>query len=61
MDETPIKAGRKEPGTMRQAYFWPIYGEDDEVVFHYAASRAHEHVQRFLGERLHRHPAQRRL
>jgi transposase len=50
MDETPIKAGRKEQGTMRQAYFWPIYGEDDEVVFHYAASRAHEHVQRFLGE-----------
>ena len=34
---------------MRQAYFWPIYGEDNEVVFHYAASRAHEHVARFLG------------
>lgn len=49
MDETPIKAGRKEKGKMRQAYFWPIYGEDDEVVFHYAASRAHEHVPRFLG------------
>lgn|SRR5512147_310068 len=49
MDETPIKAGRKERGKMRQAYFWPIYGEEDEVVFHYAASRAHEHVQRFLG------------
>jgi transposase len=50
MDETPIKAGRKEKGKMRQAYFWPIYGEDDEVVFHFAASRAHEHVPRFLGE-----------
>ena len=49
MDETPIKAGRKEKGKMRQAYFWPIYGEDDEVVFHYAPSRAHEHVARFLG------------
>ena len=34
---------------MRQAYFWPIYAEDDEVVFHYAPSRAHEHVVRFLG------------
>lgn len=49
MDETPIKAGRQEKGKLRQAYFWPIYGEDDEVVFHYAASRAHEQVQRFLG------------
>jgi transposase len=50
MDETPIKAGRTEPGKMRQAYFWPIYGSDShEVVFHYAPSRAHEHVKRFLG------------
>ncbi len=50
MDETPIKAGREKQGKMRQAYFWPIYGEDDEVVFHYAASRAHDHVPRFLGQ-----------
>lgn len=49
MDETPIKAGRKAKGTMRQGYFWPIYGDDDEVVFHYASSRAHEQVPRFLG------------
>jgi transposase len=49
MDETPIKAGREKPGKMRQAYFWPLYGEDDEVVFHYAATRSHECVPRFLG------------
>jgi transposase len=49
MDETPIKAGRLEKGKMRQAYFWPIYGNSDEVVFHYAPSRAHEHVKTFLG------------
>ena len=49
MDETPIKAGRKEKGKMRQAYFWPIYGDNDEVVFHYASTRAHEQVPRFLG------------
>ncbi len=49
MDETPIKAGRKEKGKMRQAYFWPIYGEDEEIVFLYAPSREHRHVQRFLG------------
>ena len=49
MDETPIKAGRQKKGKMRQAYFWPIYGEDEEIVFHYAPSRAHSHVQTFLG------------
>ena len=26
MDETPIKAGLKKKGKMRQAYFWPMYG-----------------------------------
>ena len=50
MDETPIKAGRKKKGKMRQAYFWPIYGDADEMVFHYAESRAHQHVQTFLGD-----------
>jgi transposase len=50
MDETPIKAGRKKKGKMRQAYFWPIYGDADEIVFHYAPSRAHDHVQAFLGD-----------
>jgi transposase len=50
MDETPIKAGLKKKGTMRQAYFWPMYGEDDEMVFCYASSREHEHAERLLGE-----------
>ncbi len=49
MDETPIKAGRQKKGKMRQAYFWPIYGEEDEIVFLYAPSREHRHVQAFLG------------
>lgn len=49
IDEVPIKAGRQGQGKLRQAYFWPIYGEDDEIVFHYAPSRAHHHVQTFLG------------
>ena len=49
MDETPIRAGRNRPGRMRRAYFWPVYGEDDEIVFHYAPSRAHTHVPALLG------------
>ena len=49
MDETPVKAGRVEPGKMRQAYLWPVYGEADEIVFHYAPTREHRHVDAFLG------------
>lgn len=48
MDETPIKAGREHKGKMREAYLWPIYGERDEVIFHYAPSREHRHVANFL-------------
>jgi hypothetical protein len=49
MDETPIKAGRAGPGKMNAAYFWPIYGEHDEVCFAFFESRRHEHVQQALG------------
>lgn len=49
MDETPIKAGRQGQGRMRQGYFWPIYGEDNEIVFPFATSRSHRHVETFLG------------
>ena len=48
MDETSIKAGRTAPGKMRQAYFWPVYGDQDEIVFHYAPTRQHRHVETFL-------------
>lgn len=50
MDETPIKAGRKEKGKMRQAYFWPVYGEQDEIVFYFTQTRGHHHVKEILGE-----------
>jgi transposase len=48
MDETPIKAGKLKKGKMRQAYLWPMYGENDEIVFRYASSRAHRYVQDWL-------------
>ena len=50
MDETPIKAGREKQGKMRQAYLWPIYGEDDEIAFHYAPTREHRHVEAILAK-----------
>lgn len=49
MDETPIKAGRTGTGKMKSAYFWPVYGEHDEVSFLYYPSRAAENVEDALG------------
>jgi hypothetical protein len=49
MDETPIKAGRSGHGKMKTGYFWPIYGEKDEVCFPFFASRGSEHVRTALG------------
>ena len=50
MDETPIKAGRAGPGKMKAAYFWPVYGEQDEICFLYYPSRAAKHVEEALGQ-----------
>ena len=49
MDETPIKAGQAGGGKMKQGYFWPIYGEQDEVCFPFFGSRRAEHVKEALG------------
>ena len=49
MDETPIKAGQAGAGKMKATYFWPIYGELDEVCFPHFESRRHEHVEQALG------------
>jgi len=49
MDETPVKAGRKERGKMRLAYFWPVYGEHNEVCFPFFPSRDGENVRAVLG------------
>lgn len=50
MDETPIKAGRKARGKMRQGQLWPLYGDRDEVVFKYTDTRKAKHVRELLGE-----------
>jgi transposase len=56
MDETGIKAGvdpggktRGGAGKMHAGYFWPIYGEHDEICFAYSDSRRHEVVEQQLG------------
>lgn len=49
MDETPIKAGRSGHGKMHTGYFWPVYGERDEVCFPFHASRSAQFVTQALG------------
>lgn len=48
MDETPHKAGRKGRGKLRQIWYWPLYGETDEVCFTYSASRGRQHIDALL-------------
>ena len=45
MDETPIKAGRKKKGQLRATWYWPIYGEDDEICFTWSNSRGSAHLE----------------
>jgi transposase len=40
MDETPIRAGLKSRGKMKTGYYWPIYGDQGEVVFPFSESRS---------------------
>lgn len=48
MDETPIKAGRKGPGSMKRGYFWPLYGDQDEVAFLFAPTRSQSMIETTL-------------
>ncbi|KKM65330.1 hypothetical protein LCGC14_1492380 [marine sediment metagenome] len=53
MDETPIKAGHQgragpQKGKMKTGWFWPLYGDADEVVFTYSNSRGRAHIEQVL-------------
>ncbi|MEQ8494077.1 MAG: IS66 family transposase, partial [Gammaproteobacteria bacterium] len=47
IDETPVKAGRAK-GRMKTAWYWPVYGEADEVAFTWSPSRGRAHLERLL-------------
>lgn len=49
IDETPIKAGREQKGKLKKGYFWPFYGDANEVCFTYSASRSQEHLWKQMG------------
>ena len=50
MDETPTKAGKskKSKGKMHHGYYWPIFGDRDEIVFTYSQSRARRVIEAIL-------------
>ena len=47
MDETPTKAGRGKK-KMKEGYFWPIYGDNDELYVVFSPTRAHSVVSEYL-------------
>lgn len=49
-----MKAGLKGTGKMKVGYFWPVYGERDEVCFPFFPSLAGDCIVSFLGTT---HPA----
>jgi transposase len=49
-DETPLKAGRREQGKLHTGYLWPLSGDQDEIAFPFAASRAQAVVREALGK-----------
>lgn len=54
MNETPIKAGKNKDktkkGRMKQGYCWPMFGEQIEIVFIYADSRARYQIEKILSK-----------
>ncbi|MBW8067784.1 MAG: IS66 family transposase [Ferrovum sp.] len=48
MDETPIKAGRTGTGQMKTGYFWPVFGEHQEICFLFYPDRSHKRVEQAL-------------
>lgn len=50
MDETPIKAGKAGKGRLKTTWYWPVYGEDDEICFTWSTSRGSGHVKTQLGD-----------
>jgi transposase len=48
MDEVPMKAGRKSKGKMNKSYFWPMFGDKNEIAFTWSKSRGFIHAKNQL-------------
>ena len=50
IDETFIKSGNKKKGKLHQSYFIPVYGDQDEIVFNYSASKSQQAIDAILAD-----------
>ena len=54
MEETAIKAGHRRTsngsGKMKTGFFWPVYGDQDEIVFPFSPSRSRRVIDEILGD-----------
>lgn len=52
MDETPVKAGHQNgtTGKMKKGYYWPVYGDKDEIYFLFLPTRSGQVVKDVLGD-----------
>ena len=50
MDETPIKAGKAGRGNLKATWYWPVYGEEDEICFTWSNNCGKDHVIQQLGD-----------
>lgn len=48
IDETPIKAGRRDRGGLKTGYFWPLYGDRTEIVFPFSETRGRVFLDELL-------------
>ncbi len=50
MDETPVKAGHKNgtTGKMKKGFYWPVYGDKDEIYFLFSPTRSADVVKDVL-------------
>lgn len=53
MDDTWMKVGVEKKGKMHKGYFWPMYGDKDEIIFPYTQARTDAAVRELLGDRFH--------
>jgi transposase len=50
IDETATKAGKAKKGKLKQAWYWPIFGEANEICFTFSLSRGVAHLKKQLGD-----------
>ncbi len=48
VDETPIKAGKRDRGGLKTGFFWPLYGDRSEISFCFSETRGRAFLDKIL-------------